>query len=229
MKLFINDIPVILEDLSAINDMGKYDVILDGTKKNIPHKKLIDDVIMVNASPEKVDQLFKLMTDKKFKQLDSITFGVENKKEAVKYIKSRFTIVEAAGGVVEKDGRLLLIYRLKKWDLPKGKLEKKEGAKKGAVREVEEETGVKVELGEKVCKTWHTYTRNKKYVLKKTHWYAMGCLQDDEMAPQTEEGIDDVRWMNISEVRNALYNSYRTIRYVIQEYNKLLKKSQFVR
>ncbi len=229
MKLFINDIPVILEDLAAIPDLSKYDVVLDGTKKNIPHKKLIDDVIMVNASPEKVDELFKLMTDKKFKHLDSITFGVANKSEAVNYIKTKFTIVEAAGGVVEKNNKILLIYRLKKWDLPKGKLEKKEGAKLGAVREVEEETGVKVTLGPKICKTWHTYTRNKKYVLKKTHWYAMSCEDDQGMAPQTDEGIEDVRWMTVSEVRQALYNSYRTIRYVVQEYNKMLKKSQIVR
>ena len=51
----------------------------------------------------------------------------------------------------------------------------------------------------------------------------MECLDDTAMAPQEEESIDDVKWMRTDEVRQALYNSYRTIRYVIQEYNKQLK------
>ena len=97
MKLFINDIPVNIVELSTIEDLSVYDVVLDGTKK-IPHKQLIDDVIMVNAPADKIDHLFRLMTDKKFVHLDSITFGVENREQVVDYIKSKFTIVEAAGG-----------------------------------------------------------------------------------------------------------------------------------
>ena len=54
---------------------------------------------------------------------------------------------------------------MKKWDLPKGKLDKGETIKECATREVEEETKVKVECKEKIISTWHTYTRNKKFIL----------------------------------------------------------------
>jgi ADP-ribose pyrophosphatase YjhB (NUDIX family) len=103
-------------------------------------------------------------------------------------------------------------------------LEKNEDIRSCALREVEEETGVKVVVQEKICHTWHTYTRNKKYILKKTYWYQMVCLDDMQIGPQISEGIDDVKWMTLSQVRVSLYDSYRTIRVVMQEYHKLLKK-----
>ena len=151
-----------------------------------------------------IRELFELMTAKKLGKVDSVTVEIRNIDKVKEYIKSVFTIVKAGGGVVEKGDEILLIHRLGKWDLPKGKLERNETPKIGAR-----------------SSTWHTYTRNKKYVLKKTNWYKMRCIDDTYMSPQEEEDIIDVRWMNTDEVRNALYNSYRTIRYVVQEYNKM--------
>ena len=52
----------------------------------------------------------------------------------------------------------------------------------------------------------------------------MDCLDDIKMGPQFEEGIEDVKWMSLSQVRASLYDSFRTIRVVMQEYYKLLKK-----
>ena len=179
--------------------------------------------MVVNASYTSIEKLLQVMTDKKLKDLDSVTFASENKKELVTYIKHRFNIVQAAGGVVDRNGQTLLIFRLGKWDLPKGKLDKGENLKECALREVEEETGVKCELGKKICHTWHTYTRNRKYVLKKTTWYAMRCLDDTHMKPQKKEGIDEAKWMFLPEMREALHNSYRTVRYVIGTYHELLK------
>ena len=84
---------------------------------------------------------------------------------------------DLGGGVVKnKSDEILFIYRMKKWDLPKGKLDKGETIKDCAKREVEEETMVDVECKEKITSTWHTYTRNKKYVLKKTTWFRMDSV-----------------------------------------------------
>ena len=221
MKIFINDIPVYIKKLDEHIKKEDFDRVIEGNDQSIP-KKLIDDVLIWDASHEHIDQLLKLMTNRKFKELDNVTFAVSKRKKAVAYIKSKFKVIEAGGGVVHKDDLALFIYRLKKWDLPKGKLEGDEKPKAGAVREVEEETGVKVELEKKICATWHTYTRNSKYVLKKTHWYKMRCIDDSKMKPQKGESIDDVRWMDVRHSRQALYDSYRTIRYVMQEYYKLL-------
>lgn len=223
MKLFINDIPVVFCTKKELKEHSWYATVLDGKTVDIRSSDIryIDDVLITDAPKEMITDLFKLMTDKKLGKVDSVTVEVRDAEAVKQYIKSVFTIVKAGGGVVDKKEEILLIYRLGKWDLPKGKLEKNESARDGARREVEEETGVIVETGPKICSTWHTYTRNKKYVLKKTNWYKMRCIDDTYKSPQTEEDIEDVQWMDTSRVRNALYNSYRTIRYVIQEYNKM--------
>ena len=65
-----------------------------------------------------------------------------NKKKI--YLFKMFPLVQAAGGLVEnKNKQFLFIYRNNKWDLPKGKIEKKEKISNAAMREVMEETGVK--------------------------------------------------------------------------------------
>lgn len=224
MKIFINDIPVILTSSDKVKNLSEFDLIIDGTRQKIVPKDLLDDVLIKNASPEKVDELLHLMTDKKLKAVDSISFA-SDKVDAMKdFVKRKFNIIEAAGGVVEKDGLTLLIFRKGRWDFPKGKREKGEKKRACAVREVEEETGVKVVIDYKITHTWHTYIQNKKYVLKKTHWYAMSSTDDTKMSPQKEEDIEVVKWMNLTEMRSALYSSYRSIRYVIQEYHKILKE-----
>ncbi len=223
VKIFINDIPVSIISYEELDTSKEFDLIIDGTTGRIKPKKLIDDVLINGASPEKVDELLHIMTDNKLKGVDSITFTSSDKKAIIKYIKKKFKVIEAAGGVVDKDGKILLIFRKGRWDIPKGKLEKGEKKRECAVREVEEETGVKVTIEKKINATWHTYVNKKKYVLKKTHWYVMKCVDDSMMGPQTEEDIEEVSWMNLSELRAALYNSYRSIRVVVQEYHKILK------
>jgi len=223
VKIFINDIPVSIIEPEEQKPESEYDQVIDGSKNKISHKNFIDDVLIKDAAPQQVDELLHIMTDKKLKKVDSITFCSLHKKITIKYIKSKFKVIEAAGGVVDKDGKILLIYRKGRWDIPKGKLDKGEKKKECAVREVEEETGVKVAIEQKINTTWHTYITNKRYILKKTHWYVMKCLDDQYLSPQEEEDIEEARWMTLTELRSALYNSYRSIRVVIQEYHKLLK------
>lgn len=223
VKIFINDIPVRIIDKAEAKEPAEYDLIIDGKTQRIKSKKLIDDVLIQDAAPEKVEELLQLMTANKFKDVDSITFTTEERKKVIKFVKSKFKVVEAAGGVVDKDGKTLLIYRQRRWDLPKGKIDKGEKKRACAVREVEEETGVKVQIDQKIATTWHTYIMNRRYVLKKTHWYAMQCLDDTNMSPQAEEKIDEVRWVTLTELRSLLYDSYRSIRNVIHEYHRMLK------
>jgi len=222
MKIFINDIPVILAKIGETEPPNAYDVVQNCNDKAIDKDNLRDHVLVVGAKKEQIEQLLQLMTVKKLKKLDSITFAVKDRKQLKQYIKSKFKVIEAAGGVVEKDDKILMIYRLGKWDLPKGKLDPGEAKRKAAVREVEEECGVKGKIMEKVGKTWHTYLRNDKYNLKCTYWYRMKCLDDAQLTPQVEEDIEEVRWMTRDETRDAMYNTYRTIRSVVKKYYKLL-------
>ena len=226
MKIFINDISVNLAKASDDLEHKMYDVVLDARIDNIDSKRLIDDVLVKGGTITQVQALINMMHEKEFRQLDSITFSVhpDDYKSIRKAVKKQFKVVKAGGGIVEKEDQILLIYRKGKWDLPKGKLDKGEGKRKGALREIEEECNVKVKVGEKITHTWHTYIRNGKKHLKKTHWYRMECIDDSEMKPQLEESITDVRWMGERDTQQAMVNSFRSIRHVIKKYYSLSTK-----
>ncbi len=218
MKLFVNDTPVEILDAHQFSDFSSFDHVIDARQMVLAEAKLKNDILVTHATDLDIKQCLDAFTKKRVKKLDSITFLVDDRRATVDGVKQQFKVIEAAGGVVIKDQRLLMIFRLGKWDLPKGKLESKEKPLAGGLREVEEECNVRVLGGPKICHTWHTYTRNKRKILKKTYWFAMECTDDSAMRGQADEGITEVRWMSYAEAQQALYNSYVSIRYVLRRY-----------
>jgi 8-oxo-dGTP pyrophosphatase MutT (NUDIX family) len=223
MKIFINDNPFRIIPATKDVILKNYDTILVEAKNKIDFNSFSGDVLIQHASVQIIDQYLQLLKSNNNKKIESITFQVDNFKDAVTHIKQAYTFIEAAGGVVENKANVLMIYRLKKWDLPKGKKDNKEKIKETAVREVEEECNIKVKLQEKVCNTYHTYKRNGKNILKKTSWYRMKCLDDSQLKPEVKEQIEEVRWMAPEEIKGALYNSYPSIRQVFRKYYKVLE------
>jgi len=143
----------------------------------------------------------------------------ENAKAELKKIFKQVTLIEAAGGLVKQQpNEYLFIYRNDKWDLPKGKLEKGEKPKEGAVREVEEECGIKIsKCGKRICKTYHVYVMKGEVVLKRTYWYNMRYKGKDVLKPQTEEGITDVRWFKKSVIKKTVpVNTFPSIMDVLE-------------
>ena len=137
---------------------------------------------------------------------------------------SLFKVIEAAGGIVYNiDEKILFIHRLGKWDLPKGKLEPNEFLKAAAVREVEEETGLKeLVLGRFVNNTFHVYRekRNGKdeKILKSTYWFSMQYVGSDTPKPQIEEGITEVSWKSKDEILAQVFpNTFQNIKLILQE------------
>jgi len=128
--------------------------------------------------------------------------------------KQNFKKIDAAGGkVVNKKNEVLFIYRHQKWDLPKGKLEKDEKIEACALREVEEECGIKgLTIKDKLAKTFHIYPGKKKLVLKTTHWFRMQTSDDSALKPQKEEGIEIAVFKNPVEVDEALKNTFGNIK-----------------
>ncbi|SHN28457.1 ADP-ribose pyrophosphatase YjhB, NUDIX family [Cyclobacterium lianum] len=221
MKIFINDKP--LDLVSSLDFLPKksFECIYDNPSELPATADFHDDVLIKNPSKDIIVRLLYLLRTRKLKNLDSITLVTDEKKELKKFIKSRFMIIKAAGGLVTKEDKILFIYRLGKWDLPKGKFEKKESPSSCALREVEEECNIQVKIKAPICKTWHTYTQNRKSILKKTYWYSMHCLNDAKMKPQTEEGIFDIKWMSHQEAKIALINSYPSMRYLYKRFLNL--------
>lgn len=144
---------------------------------------------------------------------DDVTACFEEFKEPYHYIP-------AAGGVVTNNlGELLMIYRLGKWDLPKGKLEKNESVADAAVREVEEECGI---TGPVIIapmpSTFHTYLYKGKPALKESFWFNMKYSGNEPLVPQTEEDITAIKWVPLNELATLLPKSYAAIAHLIENY-----------
>lgn len=129
-----------------------------------------------------------------------------------------FRIIHAAGGIVRNEQEaILMIYRLDKWDFPKGKVEAGEQYAEAAIREVEEETGLQnIKLGEPLPSTFHTYELRGEPILKETHWYAMRA-HSQSLTPQTVEDITQAVWVPFEEVRQKLEQSYLSLKALWKE------------
>jgi len=127
---------------------------------------------------------------------------------------ANFKIIEAAGGIVENSHKeILFIYRNNTWDLPKGKVEKMENIEETALREVEEECGIKqLVLDKLVDKTYHIYKIKGKYIFKITHWFFMYSDFKGVLSPQIEEGITKVIWVDRKNLSDVLINTFANIK-----------------
>lgn len=220
MKIFVNDKPVELISYDELDSAKSYDVVFSDLAELPADIEWEEDILFHEPSEDLIIRLLYLLRTRKMKDLDSITLVTKHKKAMKNFIKSRFMIIKAAGGIVAKKDKILMIYRLGKWDFPKGKFDKGETPAECARREVEEETNVKVKLGPHICNTWHTYTQNRKSILKKTYWYAMDSINDAGMKPQQEEGIEEIVWLSEADSKTALINSYPSMRYLFKQYLK---------
>jgi len=222
MNIFINDVHIkLLKPTFTIREQD-YNSILDGDE--FTPANLLHHVLIKNVSETHIDQLIEILDFHLPKNIYSLSL-VPTDYEIIKtYFKGKYKILKAAGGLVIKKNKYLMIYRLNKWDLPKGKINKGETPEQAALREVEEECNIKAKLGKPICNTWHTYTMKKNKILKKTSWYTMRVIDDTYMKPQTVENIEMIKWMNPKEVFHSLDNSYESIRFVIQKHFNKKKK-----
>jgi 8-oxo-dGTP pyrophosphatase MutT (NUDIX family) len=130
-------------------------------------------------------------------------FFISNQDDAMawSHFRSHFVEIPAAGGLVKNaNGSLLFIKRLGVWDLPKGKIEKKETPELAAIREVEEECGLSgLKIITQLDSTFHIYRSPylafpKNLVLKETKWFLMSYSGIETPVPQVEEDIEEVVW-----------------------------------
>ena len=137
------------------------------------------------------------------------------------YFLNMFKLIEAAGGLVRnlKTNHFLFIFRNKKWDLPKGRINKNEEVQKAAIREVEEETGVEsLSITKPLNTTYHIFKRNRKYRLKKTFWYLMETDYNGELTPEIKEGIEKAIWIDKKLIVSLKSQMYQNINLIISTY-----------
>jgi len=133
--------------------------------------------------------------------------------------------IEAAGGVVSLEGKVLFIYRYGRWDLPKGKMETGERPEQTALREVEEECGIgRLSLEHRFSDTFHIYTFEGRYVVKQTYWFGMSTSDRSLPKPQYEEGIEKVTWINPAQWNQiVLPNTYSSLLPLLEEASDWLR------
>ena len=150
---------------------------------------------------------------------DNIKIVSSDLNSLLELFKSKFYYIEAAGGFIEKDNEFLFIHRQGIWDLPKGKLEKGETIKNAAIRECEEECGIKqLSITKQLSSSFHLYKYKKGFALKQSYWFYMKSDYSKKLTPQIEEDIDEVKWFSKHEIETIIINhTYYTIRDVINE------------
>jgi 8-oxo-dGTP diphosphatase len=117
-------------------------------------------------------------------------------------------VIQAGGGIVERDGRILVVHRAHydDWSLPKGKLEPGESWEDAALREVWEETGLRCDLGDYVGASHYDVRGEPKEV---RYWRMTSA---GEARPSNE--VDAVRWVTPAEALALL--SYERERQVVR-------------
>jgi 8-oxo-dGTP diphosphatase len=107
--------------------------------------------------------------------------------------------IRAAGGVVVRDGRIVVVHRPKydDWSLPKGKLNPGESFQDAALREVEEETGLRCRLEEELAPAHYL----SKGLPKVVRWWRMSVVDD---RGDTDDEVDELRWLTPGEAIGRL-------------------------
>jgi 8-oxo-dGTP pyrophosphatase MutT (NUDIX family) len=199
-KVFINDKPLLITSpANNISEVGN--TVLVQYENENTFKKIVAELHLNEKTAGAI----------------VISIDVEN---AWSVFCSAYRIVHAAGGIVlNPQNEYLLILRYGKWDLPKGKIEKGENHEAAALREIEEETGVKGGvIIHPLPATFHTHKMMEKNILKQTHWYLIHAPAQ-ELSPQAEEAIEKAIWCSREDFFEKINTSYKALREMVSNAN----------
>jgi len=113
--------------------------------------------------------------------------------------------VHAAGGAVVRDDLVAVVHRPKHddWSLPKGKLDPGETWEQAALREVEEETGLRCTLAEPLESTRYTDRKGRP---KEVRYWRMEVAADTGF--EVSDEVDELRWVSFAEARALLTHAH---------------------
>jgi len=150
---------------------------------------------------------------------DKVGVVLMSEKPSEMFIRfvAEFKEQKAAGGLVVNDrGELLMIKRRGVWDLPKGKVEQGEFLRQAALREVKEECGVtQLDIVSTIRPTFHIFEQEGGLILKTTYWYHMQCHDPENIKPQEEEEISELKWIAPKDLKPYIKNTFQNIKIIL--------------
>ena len=191
-KIFVGNKPIILTTQ---------------VEKETDFKNLLIDSVSI-------EKILSVLKKDKYKAVHLIGSDLDNLLKT--FLKFLPNVIAGGGKVLNASERVLFIFRNGKWDLPKGKAESNETIDKTALREVEEETGVKgLSITKPLEITYHIFKRNNQYQIKKTYWFEMFSEYEGDLKPQLNEGITKVKWIGPKKLKKVKKNIYANIESLI--------------
>ncbi|MEI6508654.1 MAG: NUDIX domain-containing protein [Bacteroidota bacterium] len=201
-KIFINEKPFIISQVDATEN-------------------LFSKCKRVDYNPSKMIEYIK---DTEGMRSNGFVMICDDVEMAFKDFFTHFVCIEAAGGAVfNHEGKILLIKRLGKWDLPKGKIDGGELREEAAMREVTEECGIdKLIIEKKLENSYHTYRMHNHRFLKITNWYLMKTPENKKPTPQLEENITEADWFDWKKLDVENLDTYSSIKDILLTLKKSL-------
>ena len=191
-KIFVGNKPIILTTQ---------------VEKETDFKNLLIDSVSI-------EKILSVLNKDKYKSVHLIGSDLDSMLKT--FLKFLPNVIAGGGKVLNASERILFIFRNGKWDLPKGKAESNETIDKTALREVEEETGIKgLCITKPLDITYHIFKRNNQYQIKKTYWFEMFSEYEGDLKPQLNEGITKVKWIGPKKLKKVKKNIYANIESLI--------------
>ena len=210
-KIYINEIPFVLK-----------------SSKDISQEDLNTEGVIVAKYTGKTKHILNFVElCEKGGKLTGVILYYDDYKKLKSDFKSLFTTIEAAGGIVVNElDEILFIFRRGFWDLPKGKIDSGETKKIAALREINEETGIKdLALIKKLGMTRHTFKiKPGSRILKKSYWYLI-TTKKQKLKPQKSEDIVKAEWIDLKTFYKICKPVYQNILQILEKYETSSKSS----
>jgi 8-oxo-dGTP pyrophosphatase MutT (NUDIX family) len=195
-KVFIDQKPVVF--------IGKEEL---STGVNVEKAKNIADL----------DELKPLL--KKASVESPVFLTAKNPKKAFNSFFSDFKKIEAAGGIVQRKQKFLVIKRKGLWDIPKGKIDKGEDAETACVREIKEECGIDGHrIMHPLVETYHCMKWNGEPAIKRTYWYMLAYDGPKATQPEVKEDITEATWMSRKKLLGIRTDTFGSITEVLDAF-----------
>jgi 8-oxo-dGTP diphosphatase len=137
----------------------------------------------------------------------------------------------SAGGIIykkEKNGiKVALILDFNgQWTFPKGLVEKDEEPNQAALREIQEETGLKLlKIIHNLGKVEYFYRWRRGLIHKTVYYYLIEAPGNETVHPQSEEDIKDVQWFRPKEAQELIGYKQNSLPILEKALSKLSPKS----